>query len=127
MPSRLRIGKGTVVGHHAILDARGGLTIGENVNLSSGVWIWTVQHDYRARDFGTVSGPVRIKDHAWISCRATILPGVTVGEGAVVAAGAVVTGDVADYDVVGGVPAVPFAKRPRDLCYSPASGYLPFV
>lgn len=116
-PWKLRIGQSSVVGDHAILDARGGLTIGRNVNLSTRVAIWTGQHDYQSPDFAYVDAPVRIEDYAWISFRATILPGVTIGEGAVVAACALVTKDVEPYTMVAGVPARAIGTRTRDLRY----------
>jgi acetyltransferase-like isoleucine patch superfamily enzyme len=115
----ISLGTGTVVGFDCILDGRGpgGITTGENVNLSSEVAIWTGKHDYRARDFRDVGAPVKIGDRAWLSFRCTVLPGVTIGEGAVIAAGAVVTKDVPPYAVMAGVPAVQVAERPRDLDY----------
>jgi acetyltransferase-like isoleucine patch superfamily enzyme len=85
-PNRLRVGDGTIIGYNAILDARGGIHIGRNINLSSEVAIWTDQHDPMSPDFVEIRRPVVIEDHAWVSFRATILPGVTIGEGAVVAA-----------------------------------------
>jgi acetyltransferase-like isoleucine patch superfamily enzyme len=122
------IGEGSIVGHRAILDGRLGITIGKNVNISTGVWIWTVQHDHQDPYFRDVGGPVKIGDNAWISCRAILLPGVTIGEGAVVAAGAVVTQDVDEYTVVGGVPAKKIGERCRDIKYSLADGSpIPFV
>lgn len=128
-PSNLTIEESAVVGDHAILDAREGLTIGKNVNLSTNVAIWTGQHDYQSPNFTYKGGPVRIGDYAWLSFRTTILPGVTVGEGAVVAAGAVVTKDVAPYTVVGGVPAKVIGTRNRDLRYDLLEdcGYLRFI
>ena len=126
-PRKLRIGADTVIGHRATLDARGGLTVGKNVNLSSEVMIWTAQHDYRDSEFGTMFKPVAIEDYAWLGPRCIILPGVTIGEGAVAAAGAVVTKDVEPYTVVGGVPAQKIAERPKGLNYNPASSPIPFV
>jgi len=126
-PRKLVIGAHTSIGHQAILDARSGLTIEDHVNLSTGVWIWTAQHDPRDPRFGPKDGPVRIKKYAWLSCRVVVLPGVTVGEGAIVAAGAVVTKDVPDYAIVGGVPARVIGERPRGLCYSPGDSYIPFI
>ncbi|HUX44747.1 MAG TPA: acyltransferase [Terracidiphilus sp.] len=116
-PWRLSIGVNSVVGDHAILDARGGLSIGANVLLSSQVAIWTGQHDWQSPEFGYVSGPVEIGDHAWLSFRCVLLPGVTIGEGAVVAAGALVTKSVPPYALVGGVPAKVIGERSRDLQY----------
>jgi acetyltransferase-like isoleucine patch superfamily enzyme len=127
-PKNIRIGEGTIIGNGAILDGRLGLTIGKRVNFSTGVWIWTVQHDYRSPDFGDSGGPVVIGDYAWISCRVVILPGVTIGEGAVVAAGAVVTTDVAPYSVVGGIPAKLIARRPESMSYRLGeNGYTSFI
>jgi acetyltransferase-like isoleucine patch superfamily enzyme len=126
-PRRLAIGDHSAIGHRATLDARGGLTIGANVNLSSEVMIWTAQHDYRDPGFKAVFKPVAVGDHAWLGPRCIILPGVTVGQGAVVAAGAVVTKDVPDFTVVGGVPARKLADRPRGLEYRPADDPVPMI
>ena len=127
-PECIVIGDGTIIGHDAKLDGRRRLHIGNNVNLSTGVWIWTLQHDYRDPNFGVIGGPVTIGDHAWLSCRVTILPGVTIGEGAVVVAGAVVTKDVEPYTVVGGVPAKKIGERPKDVSYFLGDGMqIPFI
>lgn len=117
-PEWIRIGKQTVVGNNAILDGRMGIEIGENVNISSGVWIWTVQHDYRDANFKDIGGKVIVGSNSWLSCRVTVLPGVRIGEGAVVAAGSVVTKDVEPYTVVGGIPAKKIADRPKDIKYN---------
>lgn len=128
-PSKLAIGSSSVIGDHAILDAREGLTIGQNVNLSTNVAIWTGQHDYQSPDFAYEGGPVVIGDRAWLSFRSTILPGVTIGEGAVVAAGAVVTKDVPPFTIVAGIPAKAIGTRNRDLRYNLVKdcNYLHFV
>jgi acetyltransferase-like isoleucine patch superfamily enzyme len=102
---RLTIGARTNIGDGAILDARGGLTIGEDVNFSTQVHVWTAQHGWDDPDFAYESAPVVIGHHVWLSTRVTVLPGVTIGDGAVVAAGAVVTKDLAPYALYGGVPA----------------------
>jgi acetyltransferase-like isoleucine patch superfamily enzyme len=81
------------------------------------VWIWTLEHDPQSPDFATVGGPVTIEDYAWVGCRVVILPGVCIGKGAVVAAGAVVTKDVPPYAIVGGVPARTIGERAPDLRY----------
>jgi acetyltransferase-like isoleucine patch superfamily enzyme len=117
-PGNVTVGSGSVIGFDAILDGRRGITIGRHVNLSSRVAIWTLQHDHRDPRFGDTGGPVVVGDRAWISYQATILPGVSIGEGAIVAAGAVVTKDVAPFTIVAGVPAQPVAQRsPRELHY----------
>lgn len=76
-----------------------------------------MQHDPQCPNFGVESAPVVIEDYAWLSCRSIILPGVTVGKGAVVAAGAVVTKSVESYTIVGGIPAKPIGKRNPNLDY----------
>lgn len=127
-PQRIRIGRGTVVGDRCELDGREGLTVGQNVNISSEVKIYTLQHDYRLPGFPNSGGPVKVEDYAWLSTRCTILPGVTIGRGAVVAAGAVVTKDVAPLTVVGGIPATVIAQRPPEaLDYCPADYRIPFL
>jgi len=119
----LTIGEGTALGHRCILDARMGLEIGENVCFGTEVMIWSLHHDYNDLHFKAVGGKVTIKKFAWLGSRCILLPGVTIGEGAVVAAGAVVTKDVPAYTVVGGIPAKPIAKREeKEYDYSP-NGY----
>lgn len=110
---KISVSHRVVIGDRAILDGRGGLIIEEDVNLSTAVHIWTGQHDWQDPDFRFTSAPVLIRRHAWISARATVLPGVTIGEGAVVAAGAVVSTDVPAWKLVGGVPAKVIADRPH--------------
>lgn len=116
----LTIGAHSSIGEGAILDARGGLTIGRCVNFSSGVHVWTAQHDWRAPGFDYVTDPVRIDDYVWVGPRVTILPGAHLGEGCVVAANAVVRGTVEPYTLVGGIPAQKLGERPRGLDYIPA-------
>jgi acetyltransferase-like isoleucine patch superfamily enzyme len=117
-PRQIEIGEGSVIGFDVILDGRAGVRLGRHVNLSSSVAIWTIQHDHRDPEFGSVGAPVVVGDRAWLSFRCTVLPGVTIGEGAVVAAGAVVTRDVPPYAIVAGVPAHVIGQRePRELTY----------
>lgn len=108
---KVSIGKGTVINHGCLLYTTGGIVIGENVSISSGVWLVTGTHDMNDPQFADYYKPIVIGDYAWIGIRATILGGITIGEGAVVMAGAVVTHDVAPYMVVGGVPARVVSQR----------------
>jgi acetyltransferase-like isoleucine patch superfamily enzyme len=126
-PWRLVIGDCSIIGHRALLDARRGLIIGRNVNLSNEVMIWTLHHDYNSPDFSQAGRRVVIEDYAWICSRAVILPGVTIGKGAVVAAGAVVTRDVLPYTVVGGVPAKQIAVRNKALRYNLGEAIIPII
>jgi acetyltransferase-like isoleucine patch superfamily enzyme len=116
-PQTITIGDFTTIGDSAFLDGRSGLRIGANVNLGSHVSIYTRQHDPDDPDFAEVGAPVSVGDYAWLASHCIVLPGVTIGEGAVVAAGAVVTRDVAAYTMVGGVPATYIRDRARDLRY----------
>jgi acetyltransferase-like isoleucine patch superfamily enzyme len=115
--TNLRIGANSVVNRGTYLDGRAALTIGDNVNISHQALLQTLTHDPRRADFAVVGKPVTIHDHAWIGTRAIICPGVTVGEGAVVGAGAVVTRDVPPWTIVAGNPARPIGERPRGISY----------
>nr|WP_269779397.1 acyltransferase [Propioniciclava soli] len=88
--------------------------------MSSQVHLWTAQHEWRSPSFDYVTAPIRIDDYVWVGPRVTILPGAHLGEGCVVAAHAVVRGEVAPYTLVGGVPATKLGERPRGLDYTPA-------
>jgi acetyltransferase-like isoleucine patch superfamily enzyme len=111
-PWGVKLGHHTVVGDHARLDGRRGLFIGNNVDVSLETNIFTLEHDIESSTFDAKGGPVVIGDWAYIGSRVTILPDVTIGEGAVVASGAVVTKNVEPWTMVGGVPAKFIRKRP---------------
>lgn len=116
-PYRIQIDAGSIIGDNCWLDGREGLYIGRNVNLSSEVRIWTGQHQVHSDTFAYAGQPVRIEDYAWVSSNVVLLPGVTVGRGAVAAAGAVVTQDIEPQMVAAGVPAKMFGKRKSSLLY----------
>ena len=119
-PYKLKIGKGTIIGDNALLQATRGISIGENVNLSSNVSIYSGQHDHRDPYFRSlkIDNSIFIGDRAWIGSNVIILPKVKIGEGAVCCAGCVVTKDVEPYSVVAGIPARKVNERPRDLKYN---------
>lgn len=105
-PENLRFGSCVAVGENVLLRAGGGLTIGNRVLIAAGAAIVTVGHPIGLPRWNKVTAaPVAIGDDVWIGVNAVVLPGVTIGNGAVVAAGAVVTEDVPSGVVVGGVPA----------------------
>jgi acetyltransferase-like isoleucine patch superfamily enzyme len=114
----LAIGATSVINQGCRLDSRGGLRIGTNVSISENVCILTADHDPRTPDFRGRARPVVIEDYVFIGTRAMILPGVTLRRGAIVAAGSVVSRDVQELDVVGGVPARSIGTRNPELCYT---------
>lgn len=116
---KLKIGS-SIIGDKALLDSRNGIEIKDNVNISSNVSIYTEQHDHRDPEFkcnSDESFKVVIDDRAWIGPNVIILPGVHIGEGAVVAVGAVVTKSVPPYTIVAGIPAKKIGDRNKNLTY----------
>jgi acetyltransferase-like isoleucine patch superfamily enzyme len=120
----IKIGNNTAINRFCYIDGRGPLYIGNNVNVSHYSIIHTLTHITNSPYFHAQQRPVAIMDHAWIGARAIILPGVTVGEGAVVSAGSVVSRDVPPYTIVAGNPAEVIGQRTRDLRYR--TRYFPF-
>jgi acetyltransferase-like isoleucine patch superfamily enzyme len=108
---RLSVGEGSLINRGVYLDNRGGLSIGAHVSIAHDVRIYTMGHDVHDPDFAAKAKPVRIDDHAVIFAGALIMPGVHLGAGAVVMAGAVVTKSVPPYRMVGGNPAVDIGER----------------
>ena len=123
---RIFLGDRTVVNFGCMLDGRQhAIRIGSDVSIGPEAAILTLGHDPQSPEFSDRGGEVHIGNRAWIAYRAIIMPGVTIGEGAVVAAGAVVTRDVAPFTIVAGVPAKPVGTRVSDLRYQLA--YTPFL
>lgn len=116
-PWKINIGSNTHINHGCFLDGRGGIRIGNNVSISHNVSILTGSHDIQSADFQSRFRPVELGDYVWIGVNATILSGTHIGQGSVIAAGAVVTKDVPPYSIVGGIPAQIIAKRTENLNY----------
>jgi acetyltransferase-like isoleucine patch superfamily enzyme len=98
------------------INAKGGVEIGNDCLIAGGTKIWSINHCFRdptirISEQGYDEGRVTISEDVWIGSNAIILPGITIGRGAVVAAGAVVTKDIAPFMVVAGVPAKPIGRR----------------
>lgn len=110
---RLSVGAHSVINRNCRLDARGGITIGSNVSISPECYLISASHDPHSPGFWGSAKPtaVSIDDHAWLGVRAIVLPGVTIGRGAVVGAGAVVTRDVEPLAIVAGNPARVIGRR----------------
>ena len=120
------LGERNVINWGCVLDGRKfAIRTGSDVSIGPEATILTLGHDPQSPDFADLGGDVTIGNHVWIACRALILPGVRIGEGAVVAAGAVVTRDVEPYTIVAGVPARKVGERNRDLRYK--LDYHPFL
>lgn len=117
-PRGIEIGQDTVIGQNVFLDGRDVLLIGNHVDIASEVMIYNSEHDINSEDFAAISAAVEIGDYVFIGPRAIILPGITINRGAIVAAGAVVTKDVPEFAIVGGVPARIIGEREqKDLHY----------
>lgn len=111
------IGSGSVINENCRLDNRGGIEIGNNVSISAETCILTADHDPFHPQFQGRTSAVRIEDFAFTGTRCLILRGVTIGRGAVVAAGAVVVKDVAPLAVVAGSPARVIKYRKDNFDY----------
>lgn len=123
-PKGLWIKDNVTVGWFSLLDARGGIQIGNNVTIASYVRLVTGTHNTKSPKFEASFLPIKIDDYAWICTGAIICANVHIGEGAVVAAGAVVTSDVPPYTIVGGVPAKKIGERCKNLSYRPSTPFL---
>lgn len=107
----IKIGRDTIVGEGTVLDGRGKLTIGDHVDIATEVMIYNCEHDINDPSFKAVCNSVEIGDYVFVGPRAIILPGVKIGKGAVIAAGAVVTKDVPEFAIVAGIPAQKIGER----------------
>ena len=117
-PENISIGTDTSVGDRCFLDGRAKLSIGNHTSIASQVLIYNSEHNINDEWFGAIEQPVVIGNYVFIGPRAVILPGVHIGDGAVVAAGAIVSKDVPASVIVGGVPAKKIADRQlRDYHY----------
>lgn len=104
------VGNDVRVGEKSYLNANGGITIGNNVKMGPQVFIWSSNHNYYAPtilpfDGARINRPVIIEDNVWVGAKVCIIPGVRIGEGAVIGMGSVVTKEVPPCAVVGGNPA----------------------
>jgi acetyltransferase-like isoleucine patch superfamily enzyme len=120
------LGDRNVLNFDCLLDGRHYcIRTGSDVSIGPEATILTLGHDPQSAEFVDAGGDVIIGDRVWIAYRATILPGVKIGEGAVVAAGAVVASDVEPFTIVAGVPARKIADRNPNLRYR--LDYAPFL
>ena len=102
----ITVGKGVFINSCCHFQDQGGITIGDGAQIGHNVVLATLDHEQDpSRRSITKPGPITIGKNVWIGSNATVVPGVSIGGGAIVAAGAVVTKDVPPNTVVGGVPA----------------------
>jgi maltose O-acetyltransferase len=117
-PKNISVGSNSVINKRVLLDGRGGkLIIGKNVDIAQETNIWTLEHDVHSDMHKDTGGDVIIEDYVWIASRVTILPGVIIGKGAVVASNSVVTRNVPEMAIVGGIPAKVIGERKSKLKY----------
>jgi len=123
-PKGIVIGNGCSIGPKVLLDGRKGLEIGNNVTIAYEAIIWSLNHDYNDPKFRGVGEKVIIEEYAWVCSRSIILPGIKIGKGAIVASGAVVTKNIGDFEIWGGVPAKFLGYREKsDYSYVPGKSY----
>lgn len=122
----IRLGERCVINQGCHLDGRRfAIRVGNDVSIGPDAAILTLGHDPRSADFADRGGPVCIGNHVWIGYRAIVLPGVTIGEGAVVGAGSLVSRDVPPYAIVAGNPSRVIGERPQPIDYR--LNYSPFL
>lgn len=112
----LRIGDYSAIGAQSFIGAQGGITIGNDVIMGPGVQIFSENHNFELPDIpirkqGENRKPVVIEDNCWVGSGVTILGGVTIGEGSVIAARSVVTKNIPAFSVVAGIPAKVIKSR----------------
>ena len=115
---KIHLGERNVINFGCLLDGRKfHIRMGNDVSMGPEASILTLGHDPQSPDFTDRGGDVIIGNHVWIGYRALLLPGVTIGEGAVIGAGAVVTKNVEPFAIVAGNPARKIGERTRKLTY----------
>ena len=116
-PRSIEIGRNSVINPGVLLDGRISLKIGDNVDIGEQVSFYCGGHDVQSPDYRAFMEATAVGDRACIYARAMVIRGVNIGEGAVVAAGSIVTKDVPPYTIVAGIPAKKIGERTRDLRY----------
>jgi len=115
---KVHLGERNVINFGCLMDGRKyQIRTGSDVSIGPEASILTLGHDPQSPDFSDRGGDVVIGDRVWIGYRAIILPGVTIGEGAVIGAAAVVTKDVTPFSIMAGNPARKIGERNQDLAY----------
>lgn len=128
-PWNIEIGENTMIGQECKLDGRKGLYIGNNVNISDCVAIWTEQHDIQDEKFycNNKGGKVVIQDRVWLGFRSIVLPNTNIGEGAVLACGAIATKSCDKFSLYTGIPARKIKDRNKNINYNLNCNYMHFM
>lgn len=113
-PWRLVLGERVWIGENVWIDNLAQVRIGSHSCVSQGAYLCTGSHDWRRDSFDLVTRPICLEDQTWVCAKAVVGPGVTLGQGAVLALGSVATGDLAPWQVHQGVPAAPLRARKQD-------------
>lgn len=109
--SLLKIGRGCYIGSRVRLDLHDKITLGDSVVVSDGCVLLTASHDINDPDWKHTKAPILLEDYVWIATNSIIMPGVTIGTGSVVGAGAVVAKSIPAYSIVVGNPARVIKER----------------
>ncbi len=117
MPHRISIGDNCIVGESCFFDGRMFLEINNNINFSTGVTIWTMQHDAYSSFFDIEGGPVVVNDNVWLSFKATVLPNIVVAKNCVVGAHSLLTKSTNEEGIYFGIPAKEVRKRNTEIRY----------
>lgn len=117
-PAGVSVGADSIIGRRCILDGRAPLSIGRSVNIGGRTQLFTGTHLVDSPDFAAEFRPITIEDHVWIAAGAIVLPGVTIGRGAVVAAGSVVSRDLEPMGIYAGAPARRVGQRTVEPNYT---------
>lgn len=110
-PWNLYMGKMSSIGEFACIRCRGKVNIGKNCCIGRDVYLLSASHDISSPTFDMIMAPINVGNNVWIATRSTVGKGVTIGEGAVIAAESNVVKNVEPWAIVGGNPAKPIKKR----------------
>ena len=113
----LRLGENAFIGRNTYIGLYQPITIGSNAMIGAYCYLISANHRYERRDApireqGYTGAPIFIEEDVWLGTHVVVLPGVTIGKGAIIAAGSIVNKNVPAYEIWGGVPAVFLKSRP---------------
>ena len=120
---KFSLGRNSTVNFGCYLDNRRGIKIGDNTAIAHNVKIYTLGHDIDSPNFETKGAAVTIGNNVFVFSNAMIMPGVTIGDGAVILPGSVVTKNIEPFTVVGGIPAKFIKKRTSKIAYKTKYNY----